>query len=97
MNATRMTDILGSAHLSILWLCVVVAALVFVAIVYSIVAFRPADVAKAAVHARNRVRELAWALVPIAIVVAAAAPAVTNFASTQSVGASHVAANGGTP
>jgi len=59
------------------WVCTAAAMLVFVAIIYSIGAFRPPGATKS--HARNA-RELIWATVPIAIVVAAATPAMIDFA-----------------
>jgi len=61
----------------VLWLCVAGGLLVLCCIVFSVANFRAGE-ANAAAFARRRVRELFWALTPMAIVIAAAAPAVRD-------------------
>jgi len=66
----------------VLWSCALLAIIVFGVSIYSVVAFHASPVSTA--HARDKTRglarELAWALVPIAIVVATATPAMKSFA-----------------
>lgn len=70
-----------------LWSCVVLAIVVFGVIIYSVAAFHASTA-----HARDKTRELVWALVPIAIVVAAAAPAMKSFAPRLKSGATSMIA-----
>ena len=73
-----VTAMYGGGQLFILWVCLAVAALVVIAIAYSTATFHSSNAIGTSVFAKAR--ELAWALVPIVIIVAAAAPAVTaNF------------------
>lgn len=66
-----------AASAALLWLCAAGAAFVFVAMLYSIVRFPHAG--RSGTATRN-LKEFAWALVPIAIVVGAAAPAIQEQA-----------------
>jgi heme/copper-type cytochrome/quinol oxidase subunit 2 len=92
MKMTGLIEILASTQQSLLWICAIVAVLVFVAMVYSTVTFRADNSAhdsagnsahNSAGRARHVAREFAWALVPIFIVVAAAAPAMRNAIPTH--------------
>jgi heme/copper-type cytochrome/quinol oxidase subunit 2 len=83
MTAARLAEIFGGVQGSLLWICTVVAAMVFAALVYSTVTFRPTVVSTSGQDWKVT-RELAWALVPILIVIAAAAPAMKNVAPAQS-------------
>jgi heme/copper-type cytochrome/quinol oxidase subunit 2 len=58
-------------------------------IVYSVIAFQPTDSGSGVKAPRDTTRELAWTMVPIAIVIAAAAPAMTNFASGNQASMAH--------
>jgi heme/copper-type cytochrome/quinol oxidase subunit 2 len=73
-----------SATLIIVWLCAASAALVFVAMIVSIVRFgRPfSDCPPASVS--GKATEILWALIPIAIVLAAAMPALRTIVSPAS-------------
>jgi heme/copper-type cytochrome/quinol oxidase subunit 2 len=62
----------------ILWSCALIAIVVLGAIVYSVAKFRHADANTAVARRHPRKRELLWALLPTAIVIAAAAPAVRD-------------------
>jgi heme/copper-type cytochrome/quinol oxidase subunit 2 len=69
-------DSLNAMHAPLLWICGIVALAVLMAIVYSVARFRHADTVAAQAFEKRRLREFVWALVPMAIVIAAAAPAV---------------------
>jgi len=81
------TEVLGDAFLPVLWICAAVATLVFGAIVYSVAAFSHSDAAESAFD--KRAKEFAWSLVPMVIVIAAAAPAIKDMGS-HSARASHL-------
>lgn len=59
----------------ILWLCAVAALAVFGTMIYSIVAFRAPRETQPELQ-RNKLAEVVWALIPIAIVCFAALPSV---------------------
>lgn len=73
---SRINEALWSTQLSLLWICALAAALVFIALVYSTATHRPVASAQGS-RRRNVLREVVWAAVPIFIVVAAALPAMT--------------------
>jgi heme/copper-type cytochrome/quinol oxidase subunit 2 len=77
-----INEALGSTQLSLLWICALAAAMVFVALVYSTATFRPASNASD-LRGRNVLREVVWTAVPILIVVAAALPAMTGAVPSQ--------------
>jgi heme/copper-type cytochrome/quinol oxidase subunit 2 len=67
------------------WICVGAAAVVFGAIVYSVVTYQAplaADSGRSE-NERKASRELVWASVPIAIVIAAALPSLTGTAQAD--------------
>ena len=66
------------------WLCAAIAALVFAAMIASIVTFGHSlrDYPPASVS--GKATEILWALIPIAIVLAAAMPALRTIASPAS-------------
>lgn len=68
---------LSGLYLAILWACAAGAALVFAVMLYSIAAFRR----EPGHDTRGTTAEVLWAVVPIAIVIAMAAPAVRDLVS----------------
>lgn len=78
-----MTDVINlpDVHGTVLWVCAFVTAAVFVLMVHSIATFRraPSDAARP----RNATAEVFWALVPIVIVIAMAAPAVRSIVAAD--------------
>ena len=77
-QAVEAPGSLDDANSIVLWICAVLAMAVLSAIVYSVAVFRHADAQKSVASKHSRNRELFWALVPMAIVIAAAAPAVRD-------------------
>jgi cytochrome c oxidase subunit 2 len=63
-------------HMGILWGCAVIAVLVFGVMVYSIATFRAEQAGTPASFRRCSLVEVIWALIPIAICIGAALPAV---------------------
>lgn len=78
-----MTEYAGSLsglQSAALWACALVAAGVFASLIHSIATFRrPAEDTK---RQRSSTAEVFWALVPLIIVAATAAPAVTDMLGT---------------
>jgi cytochrome c oxidase subunit 2 len=73
-------------HMEIFWICVVIAVIVFGAMIYSIVTFRKSKGAVAdttLVH--NTTVELIWTAVPVAILVAMAIPAAKTLVEIEDV------------
>lgn len=65
--------------LIIVWLCAAIAAAVFAAMIVSIVTFRSSLGDCPPTSVAGKVSEILWALIPIAIVLAAAIPAVRTI------------------
>jgi len=90
LNMTQgVTDIsrnIYSLHMEIFWICMVIAVIVFGAMIYSIVTFRKSKGAIAdttLVH--NTVVELIWTAVPVAILVFMAVPAAKTLVEIEDV------------
>ncbi len=66
------------------WLCAAAAALVFAAMIVSIVTFGKPLREHPPASVSGRAAEVLWALIPIAIVLAAATPALRNIVSPAS-------------
>jgi len=74
---TEFVKNLPQLNIALLWGCVCAAVAVFAYMLYSVAAFRrtPADAARI----RGTTAEVLWAIVPIAIVIAMATPAVRSM------------------
>jgi heme/copper-type cytochrome/quinol oxidase subunit 2 len=73
-----------SGVLITVWLCAATAALVFAAMIVSIVTFGKPVRGHPPASASGKVAEVLWALIPIAIVLAAATPALRTIVSPAS-------------
>ena len=63
-------------YITVLWICVGLAAAVFAVMLYSIAAFRQPPGPHLAPYRHSKLVEVLWAIVPIVILVGMAAPAV---------------------
>jgi len=75
-GVTELSAIIYDLHMLILWVCVVIAVLVFGAMIYSIIRFRKSRGAvpdTSMVHSNKA--EIIWTLIPVFILVAMAIPA----------------------
>jgi cytochrome c oxidase subunit 2 len=70
-----------------MWMCAAVAVAIFGAILHSVATFRSDGVPKTR-HKRRALIEVAWALVPILIVIAAAVPSFRQSVPTAVIVAS---------
>jgi cytochrome c oxidase subunit 2 len=68
-------------HVTILWICAALAAVIFGVMLYSVATFRSAPGEGTAAYRHSTIVELLWALIPIVILVGAAAPAVRTLVS----------------
>jgi cytochrome c oxidase subunit II len=90
LNMTRgVTDIsrkIYGLHMEIFWICVVIAVIVFGAMIYSIVTYRKSKGAVADVTlVHNTTVELIWTAVPVAILVFMAIPAAKTLVEIEDV------------
>lgn len=77
---------------SVFWICIVLAAAIFVVMVWSVATFKRDGATKrhnavAAAYLHSRLVEVLWALIPIAIFVSAALPVQRMFADNSKPGA----------
>ncbi len=70
-------------HMLILWICVVIAVLVFGAMIYSIVKFRRSAGAEPATFVHNTQAEIIWTIIPIVILVGMAIPAAETLVKIE--------------
>ena len=85
-GVTEISRNIYGLHMKIFWICVVIAIIVFGAMIYSIIAFRKSKGAVAdttLVH--NTVVELIWTAVPVAILVFMAIPAARTLVEIEDV------------
>jgi cytochrome c oxidase subunit 2 len=68
-------------HTTILWICAALAAVIFAVMLYSVATFRSTPGAGTAAYRHSTIVEVLWALIPIVILVSAAAPAVSGLVS----------------
>jgi cytochrome c oxidase subunit 2 len=75
---TGSRDIYG-LHMLILWVCVIIAAGVYTAMIVAIVRFRKSAGAKPAKFTHNTLAEVIWTVIPAVILVALAVPAARTL------------------
>jgi cytochrome c oxidase subunit 2 len=66
-------------HMMVLWVCVLIAAVVYGAMIYAIVKFRKSAGAKPAKFTHNSTIEVVWTVIPAVILVALAVPAAETL------------------
>ncbi|NND64961.1 MAG: cytochrome c oxidase subunit II [Gammaproteobacteria bacterium] len=66
-------------HMLIFWVCVVIAVVVFAAMIYSIIAFRRSKHPTPATFTHSTKAEIVWTLIPVVILVAMALPAADTM------------------
>jgi cytochrome c oxidase subunit II len=73
-------------HVTIVWICAALAAVIFGVMLYSVATFRSAPGAGMAAYRHSTIVEVLWALIPIVILVSAAAPAIKALVSLSDPG-----------
>jgi cytochrome c oxidase subunit II len=84
VGVTDMSREIHSLHMLIFWVCVVIAVLVFGAMIYSIVVFRKSKgaVADATLTHSTKI-EVIWTIIPILILIAMAIPAAETLVKIE--------------
>lgn len=70
-------------YLNIIWLCAALALAICAILVYSVATFHTAQGSAPAAYRKSAAVEVVWALIPVAILVCAAAPAVRTLANSS--------------
>ena len=78
-GATAISRQIYDLHMLVLWICAVIALLVFSAMAYALVAFRKKDGVKPATWDHSTIAEFVWTIIPVFILVALAIPAARTL------------------
>jgi len=79
VGVTELSREIHGLHMLIFWVCVLIAVVVFGAIIYSIVKFRHSQGAVPATFDHSTKVEVVWTIIPIAILVGMAIPAAETL------------------
>jgi cytochrome c oxidase subunit II len=79
VGVTELSREIHGLHMLIMWVCVIIAVVVFGAMIYSIVKFRHAKGAVPANFDHSTRAEVIWTIIPIAILVGMAVPAAETL------------------
>jgi cytochrome c oxidase subunit II len=79
VGVTELSREIHGLHMLIFWVCVLIAIVVFGAIIYSIVKFRHSQGAVPATFDHSTKVEVVWTIIPIAILVGMAIPAAETL------------------
>jgi cytochrome c oxidase subunit 2 len=77
-------------HMMVLWVCVIVGAAVYTAMIVAIVKFRKSAGAKPATFSHNTTAEVIWTAIPAVILVAMAVPAAETLVRIEDTRGSEV-------
>jgi cytochrome c oxidase subunit 2 len=79
VGVTELSREIHGLHMLIMWVCVIIAVVVFGAMIYSIVKFRRSQGAVPANFDHSTRAEVIWTIIPIAILVGMAVPAAETL------------------
>lgn len=79
VGVTEVSRKVHDVHMLILWICVVIGAIVFLVMFYSIFAHRKSRGHKAANFHENTALEIAWTAIPFIILISMAVPATSTL------------------
>ncbi|PXF28786.1 cytochrome B559 subunit alpha [Pokkaliibacter plantistimulans] len=79
VGVTEVSHAVHSLHMTIFWICVAIAVIVFGVMFWSIFHHRKSRGAKAAQFHENTLVEIIWTLIPLVILVAMAVPATATL------------------
>jgi len=83
VGVTELSREIHQIHMLILWVCVVIAVLVFGVMIYSIVKFRKSVGAEPATFVHNTKAEIIWTVIPVLILVGMAIPAAETLVKIE--------------
>lgn len=79
VGVTELSRDIHSLHMLVLWVCVIIAVVVFAVMIYSIVKFRHSQGAVAAKFDHSTKAEVIWTIIPVAILVGMSIPAAETL------------------
>jgi cytochrome c oxidase subunit II len=79
VGVTELSREIHGLHMLIMWVCIIIAVVVFGAMIYSIVKFRHSQGAVPANFDHSTRAEIIWTIIPIAILVGMAVPAAETL------------------
>jgi len=79
VGVTELSRDIHSLHMLVLWVCVIIAVVVFAVMIYSIVKFRHSQGAVAAQFDHSTKAEVIWTIIPVAILVGMSIPAAETL------------------
>ena len=79
VGVTTGSRAIYALHMQILWVCVVIAGIVYAAMIYAIVRFRKSAGAKPSKFTHNSTIEVIWTIIPAVILIAMAVPAAETL------------------
>src|SRR4051812_22065249 len=82
-GVTELCRDIHGLHMMILWICVAIAAVVFGAMIYSLVKFRHSQGAIASQFDHSTKVEVVWTIIPIAILIFIAVPAAETLVKIE--------------
>ena len=83
VGVTELSRDIHGLHMLIFWICVLIAVVVFGAMIYSIVKFRHSQGAVPASFDHSTKAEVIWTIIPIAILVGMAIPAAETLVKIE--------------
>jgi cytochrome c oxidase subunit 2 len=83
IGVTELSRDIHSLHMLIFWVCVIIAAAVFGAMIYSIVKFRHSQGAVPATFDHSTKAEIVWTAIPVLILVGMAIPAAATLVKIE--------------
>ncbi|MEL7448380.1 MAG: cytochrome c oxidase subunit II [Pseudomonadota bacterium] len=89
-GVTPLSAEMYDLHMLIFWICVIIAVLVFGAMIYSIVKFRRSTGAEAESWYHSTKAEIIWTVIPILILVGMAVPAAESLVRIEDTRASDI-------
>jgi cytochrome c oxidase subunit 2 len=79
VGVTTASREIYALHMQILWVCVIIAGVVYAAMIYAIVRFRKSAGAKPSKFTHNATVEVIWTIIPAVILIAMAVPAAETL------------------
>jgi cytochrome c oxidase subunit 2 len=83
VGVTDVSAKVHDLHMLIFWVCVVIAVLVFSAMIYALVNFRKSKGVTPATFSHSTKAEIAWTVIPVLILVAMAVPAAQTLVEIE--------------
>jgi cytochrome c oxidase subunit 2 len=90
VGVTPLSREIYGLHMTILWVCVAIAAAVFAAMLYSVATFRRSKHPEPAKFDHSTTAEVVWTIIPVLILVAMAIPAARTLVAIEDTSGSEL-------